>query len=132
MVNCLLISLILAEETIVEITVFGRINSDEVSAPLILQDGFNHNLFLLLGQLQKLVQVLLLDPIELVDVFNLRVDFLLYFLDLLVEEAYLFLGILGGSLVVRRPLLRLDNTDEIESVFDEIGLNFEIQGGLEC
>ena len=108
MVNCLLIGLILAEEAVVEITVFGRVNSDEVSTPLVLQDGFNNDLFLLLRQLQKLVQILLLDPVELIDVLYLRVDFLLNFLDLLIKEAYLFLSILAGSLVVRKPLLGLN------------------------
>ena len=132
MVNCLLIGLILAEEAVVEITVFGRVNSDEVSTPLVLQDGFNNNLFLLLRQLQKLVQILLLDPVELIDVLYLRVDFLLNFLDLLVKEAYLFLSILAGSLVVRRPLLGLDDADEVESVFDQISLDFEVQRRLEC
>ncbi len=132
LVNCLLIGLILTQEAVVEITVFGRVYSDEVSTPLVLEDGFNHDLLLLLRQLQKLVQILLLDPIQLVYVLYLRVDFTLYFLDLLVQEANLFLGILRGSLVVRRPLLGLDDADEIESVFDQISLDFEVQGGLEC
>ena len=132
LVDCLLIGLVLTQEAVVEIAVFGRVYPDEVPAPLVLEDGFNDDLFLLLGQLQKLVQILLLDPIQLVYVLYLRVDFTLYFLDLLVEEANLFLSILREGLVVRRPLLGLDDADEIESVFDQIGLDFEVQGGLEC
>ena len=73
-----------------------------------------------------------MNPIQLVDVLDLGVDFILDFLDLFVKVPYLFLCILPRSLVMRGPFLGLDDAYEIECVLYQIGLDFEVQWGLEC
>ena len=38
----------------------------------------------------------------------------------------------GKLFMAENKLTMIDDADEIESVFDQISLDFEVQGGLEC
>lgn len=65
------------EETIVEVAVLRRIDPHEIAASLILQDRLDYHLSLLAAQLQELIEVLFLDPVEALHVLDLVVYLIL-------------------------------------------------------
>ena len=84
MVQRLLVQLVLPEETIVEVAVLRRIDPYEIAASLILQDRLDYILSLLAAQLQELIEVLFLDPVEALHVLDLVVYLILYELQLVL------------------------------------------------
>jgi len=83
LVEYLLIAFILAQETIVKVTVFGGVDPHKISSALVLQDCLDNNLLLPLRELEEAVQVLFLDPVEFADVLEVVVSHDLYFASLL-------------------------------------------------
>ncbi len=57
--------LVAADEAVVNVGVLGGVDADEVGAAFGLQHGLNNDLLMAVGQLQELVQVLLLYPVEI-------------------------------------------------------------------
>jgi hypothetical protein len=83
MIDSLLIAFVMTQEAIVKITVFCGVHSYEVTSSLVLQNGLDDNFFLLCRQLQKLVQIFFLDPVQLIYVFYLCINFLLNLFNML-------------------------------------------------
>jgi hypothetical protein len=77
----MLVCLVDAEEAVVKVAVLARVYADELASSLVFEDGLDEDLLLLVRELQKLVQVLFLDPVDLTEVLDLIVDLVLDLLD---------------------------------------------------
>lgn len=60
----------LAQEAIVEVAVFLRVNSNKVSTTLVLKHGLNNYYHLFGGKLKELAQVFFLDPVHMILTFD--------------------------------------------------------------
>lgn len=59
------------EVTVVAVTILAWVNPHKVAPSLVLEHTLNQNLALLVGLLDKLTEVLFLNPVESLIVFNL-------------------------------------------------------------
>ena len=130
MVQSLLVRFVVAEEAVVEVTILCWVDPDEVATPLVLQQRFDHYFLLFGWELGVLVQILLLDPVEPADILELGVNLALYLLCLqalgLCSSFRPRLARLDGSAV-----LGLGQPDEVEGVLDQVGLDLQVQRGIE-
>lgn len=112
-----LLVLFKGKEAIVEIAVLAGVNPDKLSSTLVLKHGVNHHLLALLGQLQERVEILLLDPVEIIQLLYLRVQGFYY---MLRQTLILIPTLFESRLVVfeKSVVLRLDYSNKIECVFD--------------
>ena len=62
---------ILTEEAVVVVAIFSGVNPYKVASSLILEHGLKDDVTMLLIELRELVEILLLDPVEVVVVFYL-------------------------------------------------------------
>lgn len=79
---------ILTEEAVIEVTVFGRINPDKVSASSLLKHGLDDHFLAPAAQLQKLVDVFLLNPIHFLQLLRLPLQVLHYLIDFLIVAIF--------------------------------------------
>ena len=124
----MLISFIIAEKTIVEIAILCWINSHKRATSLIFENCFDDDFLLSCCELQKRMQILLLNPVDVSHIFQLIINFIGYSLDLgLLVLAFLRIIFCLLSLwLVVAPEFWLDQPNQIESILDQIRLDFQI------
>lgn len=128
MVCQLLILLVRTKKTVVEITVLARVYSYEVASTLVLKHHLNYHFFLSWLKLDELIEIFLLDPVQLIDILYFAVY---CFLDQSMK-LMCCLGIILLLLLKMHLVVWLCHTNKVESVFDQIGFDFEIKWRLKC
>lgn len=119
LIDNLLIRLILTQEAIVEIAILRWINAHKVPSSLVLKDGFNDDLLLPGRQLQELIQIFFLNPIDFAQVLDLIIYLIL---NLFVLSIHLFRQsfclILALAIVIGVSAFWLYQANQVEGIFD--------------
>ena len=73
LIQYLLVLLILTQETIIKVTIFGRVYANKMATSLIFENCLNYHFSVLRTKLQKIIEILLLNPCQTFHVFYLVV-----------------------------------------------------------